>query len=198
MLKSIAMLAAVSLFWLSVNNATGQEKKYDIKSGIVTFDNISAMGKMKITNKEVVYFDDFGMKECKETFEDGKLKESFFSDGKTLYKLIHGKQEAYKMGDASRGTELRCDWNEVSEKDKKEGKAKQLPEITIAGKKCQAFQVTSSSGTTKFAGWNHICMLTDLTSKGMSSVTKAVSIQENAKVSPDKFNVPAGYKIKQF
>ena len=195
--KSITVLAVVSALCLSVNQVTGQGKKYDIKSGIVTFDNIMTMGGMKIANKAIVYFDDYGMKECKETFEDGKLKESFFSDGKTLYRLLHANKKAYKSGDAYRGTELRCDWNEVSERDKKAGKAKQLPRMTVAGKQCDAFQVVSSSGTTTFAGWNHICLLTELTSKNMSSVAKAVSIQENAKVSPDKFKVPAGYQLKQ-
>lgn len=196
MCKFVALAVTVALI-LSVENATAQTKKYDIKSGIVTFEIDMTVGKMKMAQKAIVYFDDYGMKECKETFADGKLQQSFFSDGKTMYTLKHSKKEAYKSGDAYRGTEMRFDWDEVSACDKKEGKAKQLPGMTIAGKKCEAFRVTTSSNTTRFAGWNHICLLIDVTSKGVSTVTKAVSVQENANVPSDKFKVPAGYQLKQ-
>ena len=42
-----------------------QAKKYDIKSGIVTFETTTLLGKITMTEKSVVYFDNFGMKECK-------------------------------------------------------------------------------------------------------------------------------------
>jgi hypothetical protein len=176
--------------------ATGQTKKYDIKSGIVTFETTMKVGTMSIVTKSIVYFDDFGTKECKETYKDDVLKESFFSDGETLYALYHASKTAMKRGVAYRGTEFRFNWNEISDKDKKSGKAKQLPGVTIAGKKCESFEYSDGGTTTKYAGWSNICLMIDLTSKTVSSMTKAVKLEENAKVSADKFAVPAGFTLK--
>jgi hypothetical protein len=173
-----------------------QAKKYDIKSGIITFETTMKIMGMAVTNKSVVYFDEYGTKECKETYSDGTLKESFFSDGKNLYKVSHDQKTAWKTGPALRGTEFRFDWNEISEKDKKAGKAKQLGKITVAGKECESFEYKDRGSTTTYAGWSHICLLTDLTSKDMNSIAKAVRIEENARVPAEKFSVPAGYTVK--
>src|SRR5580765_6507469 len=64
-------------------------KKYDIKSGIITYDTEMEMAGMKIPGKVVLYFDDYGIKECEETYKSGKLAESFVSDGKDRFKLYH-------------------------------------------------------------------------------------------------------------
>jgi hypothetical protein len=176
--------------------ATAQTKKYDIKSGIVTFETTAKMAGMTIVTKSIVYFDDYGTKECKETYKDDALKESFFSDGKNLYAVYFADKMAAKRGVAYNGTEFRFNWNDISEKDKKAGKAKQLPGLTVAGKKCDSFEYTDAGTTTKYAGWSNICLMTDLTSKNVSSVTKAVKLEENVKVSSDKFAVPAGFALK--
>jgi len=176
--------------------ATAQPKKYDIKSGIITFETTMKMGSMSIVTKSIVYFDDYGTKECKETYKGDALKESFFSDGKNLYGVYFADKMATKRGVAYRGTEFRFNWNEISDKDKKSGKAKQLAGLTVAGKPCESFEYSDRGTTTKYAGWGNICLLTDLTSKNMTSVTKAVKLEENAKVSGDKFAVPAGFALK--
>jgi hypothetical protein len=74
--------------------------KYDIKSGIISYESIMKMGDFELNDKVVVYFDDYGMKECKETYESGQLKESTFSDGKELYLVQHNEKTAYKRGTA--------------------------------------------------------------------------------------------------
>jgi hypothetical protein len=189
------MLVALLVFTL-LTAAEAQTKKYDIKSGIVTFETTMKMGSITIETKSIVYFDDYGTKECKETYKGDELKESFFSDGKNLYAVHFADKTAFKRGVAYRGTEFRFNWNEISDKDKKSGKAKQLPGLTIAGKKCESFEYTDAGTTTKYAGWSNICLLIDLTSKNVSSITKAVKLEENAKVSSDKFAVPAGFSLK--
>jgi len=86
-----------------------QIKKYDIKSGVITYESLNSFGmKMKI----VVSFDDYGMKECRDTYLGDKLKESFFSDGKNLYRVNHMEKTGYNTGPAYRGTELRVEWTE--------------------------------------------------------------------------------------
>lgn len=194
-MKNLATLLLLSLLIVAVG-AVAQTKKYDIKSGIVTFETTMKMAGMTIPQKDIVYFDDFGMKECKDTYKDDKLTESFFSDGQFLYKVIHADKTAYKSGKAYRGTEMKFDWNEISAKDKKDGKAKQVADTKVAGKTCKAYEYSDRGNTTTFAGWNGITLLTDLKSKSMSSVSKAVKIEENAKVPAAKFAVPAGYAVK--
>lgn len=147
---------------------------------------------MTITKKSIVYFDEYGMKECKESYKDGKLEESFFSDGKFLYEVAYEEKRALKAGKASRGTEFKFDRNEISDKDKKSGKAKQLPDVTVAGKTCQPFEYSS----TKFAGWSGICLLTEMKTKDMSTLTRALKIEENAKVPAEKFSLPPGYAVE--
>lgn len=181
---------------LIASEARTQTKKYDIKSGIITFETTIKMMGMTITTKSVVYFDEYGMKECKESYKDGKLEDSFFSDGKSRYKVVHNQKKVYKAGTAYRGTEFRFDWNEISDKDKKAGKAKQLPNMTVAGKTCQSYEYSDGGTTTKFAGWSGICLLTETKTKDMSTLTRAVKIEENAKVSAEKFALPLGYAVE--
>jgi hypothetical protein len=187
----VALLAACA-FAL----AQAQIKKYDIKSGIITFETKADASGMTVTTKSIVYFDDYGVKECKETYKGDALNESFFSDGKNLFAVYFADKMAVKRGVARRGTEFQFNWNDISDKDKKAGKAKQLPGLYIAGKQCDSFQYSDDGSTTKYAGWSRICLLTDLTSKDIHSVTKAVKVEENAKVSADKFAVPAGFAMK--
>jgi hypothetical protein len=193
-MKKLILVSLLAL--VACAAADAQTKKYDIKSGVVTFETTMKVGTMSIVSKSIVYFDDYGMKECKETYKDDVLKESFFSDGKNLYAVHFAEKTAFKRGVASRGTEFRFDWNEISDKDKKSGKAKQLPALTIAGKKCESFEYSDGGTTTKYAGWSNICLMIDLTSKSVSSMTKAMKLEENAKVPADKFVVPAGFALK--
>jgi len=174
-----------------------QTKKYDVKSGIITFTIAVEMGTLKITNKIMVYFDEYGMKECHENYNGEKLKSSLFSDGQTEYVVLHGEKTAQKRGKAFRGTEYRFDWNEISEQDRTSGKAKKLPNVTIAGKDCESYMVGSSTDKTVYAGCGHVCLMIDVSSPTMRSLIKAEKFEENVKVPPEKFVVPAGYKMKE-
>ena len=65
-MKTLQNLLLLVAFLLCLTTQTSaQTKKYDIKSGIVTFDITIIMGDTKLANKSIVYFDDYGMKECK-------------------------------------------------------------------------------------------------------------------------------------
>jgi hypothetical protein len=192
-LSAIILVAAIAF---CPATTLSQTKKYDIKSGIVTFETEMLIGKMKTTGKAIVFFDEYGMKECKETYEDNQLSEINFSDGKTIYLVKVNKKTAFKSGDAYRGTELKCDWAEVSEKDKQSGKAKKLPARTIAGKSCEAFQVASGSTVSVFAGWKGITLYSEVKTGMMNVISRAVKVEENAAVPASKFQVPAGYSVQ--
>ena len=128
-----AMLVLVTL------NLQSQPKKYDIKSSIIMYEMTQKVAGMEIKNKVILSFDDYGMKECRETYTEDKITDIYFSDGKNLYSLKPDKKIAIKRGAAYQGTEAKIEWNDISSDDKKMGRAKQLPRMTIAGKTCEAF-----------------------------------------------------------
>ena len=181
------------------SSSTGMAKKYGIKSGIITFETTMEMSRMKIPGKKMVFFDDYGMKECEETYEGDHLKESFVSDGKERFKLFHANKTVYKVGTASNGIAMPFNWDEVSQKDKDAGIAKQGGKVTVAGKDCETFTyVTETAGTattTKYAGWNHILLSMELSTAEMKSSQIVVKFEENAVVAAEKFRAPAGYKV---
>jgi uncharacterized pyridoxamine 5'-phosphate oxidase family protein len=169
-----------------------QVKKYQIQSGIITFETTLTMGKMVMKTKAVVYFDDFGMKECRDTYDDSGIKESFFSDGKDLYLVMYEKKEVYKRGTAYRGTEYKFDWNEIAPS----GKGKKLPNMTVLGKNCEAFEMNDKGNISTFAGWNNVCLYMATKQSSMTVVSKAVKFEENVKVPAEKFKIPAGFVLK--
>ena len=188
------LLVAMSIMTTAV--AQAQVKKYDIKSGVITYESINSFGiKMKI----VVSFDDYGMRECRDTYLGDKLKESFFSDGKNLYRVNHMEKTAYNIGPAYRGTELRVEWTEFgTEADRKSGKYKKLPPKKIADKNCEMFEYNDGKGTiTQYGGWNKILLYMDVKMKDMETIQRALKVEENVKVPAEKFEIPNGYKIEK-
>jgi hypothetical protein len=185
---AVIMLMAVGFSFLQAQ----QVKKYQTKSGIITFETTIKMGKMEMKSKAVVYFDDFGMKECRDTYNGDTVKESFFSDGKNLYLVIYAEKAVYKRGVAFRGTEYKFDWNEIQ----RSGDVKKLPNMTIAGKDCEAFELNVKGNINTYAGWNNICFYIGTNQNNMNVVSKAVKFEENANVPAEKFKIPAGFTLK--
>ncbi len=194
--RTLSCLAVVTMLIVATFGLIGQTKKYGIKSCTITFETIQKMSGFDTKNKVVVSIDDFGMKECRETYEGDEISEIFFSDGNELYTVKPDKKSAFKRGKAYRGTEMKFDWNEISSKDKKSGKAKQLPNVTIAGKMCESFEVNLEGSSTTYAGWNNILLMYNMKTKEMTNLTKAVKVDEKSAISPDKFKVPAGYSVQ--
>jgi hypothetical protein len=186
-------------FLMLASPLRSQFKKYDIKSGIVKYDMTMKVSTMEIKKNTIVYFDDYGMKECRETFsKDNKLEETYFSDGKNLYSVNHTKKIAHKQGDAYRGTELRVEWTDFgTEKDRQSGKIKKMPAMSVAGKNCESFGSDDGKGTvTVYGGWNKILMYLHVKTESVETLQKAIKVEENVKVSEEKFKVPVGYAIK--
>ena len=129
------------------------------------------------------------MKECRETFSNNKLEESYLSDGKNLFSVKHDKKTAFKQGTASRGTELRVEWSEFgTEKDRQSGKYKNLPAMKVAGKNCEMFEHNDGKGNiTQYGGWNKILLYMNLKTKSVQSIQRALKVEENTKVPPEKF-----------
>lgn len=194
LLLAMGMVLAVAT---GLGAAVTDFKKYDVKSGIVTMDSVMKMGTFEMKTKLVVYFDDYGMKECKETYQGEKITDVTFSDGKNVYSLKPNKKTAFKTGEAYRGTELRVEFTEMgSQKDRDSGKVKRLAPMKIAGKDCEVIEVNLGSSLTQYAGWKKVMVYMKTSSSGMTTTIKATKIEENVAVPASKFQVPAGYTVK--
>jgi hypothetical protein len=170
-----------------------QVKKYQIKSGIVTMEMSMTMGSKRVTAiKVVITFDDYGLKECRDTYSGDKIRDSLISDGENLYLVVHGEQAVYNRGPASQGTEFRFD----GERMKSLKEAKKIPNMTIAGKDCEAFELPAQKGVTIMAGWSNICLYMRSSQQSGTVINKAIKLEENAEIPPDKFKVPSGFTLK--
>lgn len=167
-------------------------KKYQIKSGIVTFFN-EGMG---MKTKTVLYFDDYGMKEAEEKYEEDAIKETTLCDGKYRYIIIHADKTAYESGECFRGVAYKFDWAEI-ERAPDQYKGKKMPNVSIAGKDCESFSIQSGKSPIVYAGWNNICLLIDQETSYGKITYKAVSIEENAAIPAGKLTIPEGYAVKK-
>ncbi len=174
-----------------------EENKYDIKSGIITYETMTQEGHVQVAGRIVLYFDQYGRQECKETYVNGMLKESVLCDGRTVYTLWHDQRIVFKRGPANRGTEVRFDWEALPSVEKAEGHIKRLPPVTIAGKVCDAFERITPGGFIRYAGANHILLYCERNLKGENWVMKAVSVDETKSVPAWKFLPPPGFVEKE-
>jgi hypothetical protein len=196
MKRNMFLLLAAMIF-IVVAIAQGQYHKYDIKSGIATIEIESNIASMKIKMTKIVYFDDYGMKECEETYSKGKLSGILLCDGKNKYGVDPNKKTAQNMGPSSSGTGTRIDINDMgTEKDIKSGKVKVISPMTIAGQTCEVIQVSRSKTPDIYAGWHKVMVYLKSSSSGVSTLIKAVKLEPNAAVPKEKFEIPAGYTLQ--
>lgn len=195
-MKRPLILSVSALLFCASGLAGAQGQKYGMKSASIAFETETIMGKLKLTESYVLWFDDFGKKEAKETMKGKAVTEIRFSDGVTIYSVVPAKKTAFKVGVASRGIEYRVDWAEVAAKDKQAGKARQLPARTIVGKSCESYQVTSGDVVSTFAGWQGVMLFSEMKSPTMTVTTRAVKFDDKAVVPASKFAVPAGFTVK--
>lgn len=193
-MKKISALTLVLAAAAGILAAQEAPKKYDVKSGIVTLENVIMVGQMEIKMLFKVYFDDYGAKECKETYQNEILQKVYFSDGQTLYSLNLKKKIATNKGKAyGRGTELRVDLSEFgTKKDIESGKVKPAAPMQIAGKECEVIETQGADGVTRYAGWKKVMVYM----KTGSTTIKALKIEENTTVPASKFQVPAGFTVQ--
>lgn len=183
----------------NLGNTTNVEqpgyKKYLIKSG--SFENQTVLSTISVhmAYKTIIYFDDYGMKECRDTYTGEILEERFLCDGINTYKIVPKEKTAYLVGKAYRGTEPRFSWEEVDKVDKKSGKTLRLADTLIAGKKCERYQVTAGGVTATYAGYKNISFLTLIISPGGTSLTRCVAIKV-MNIPAEKFTIPDGYATK--
>lgn len=179
-----------------------QGQRYGIKSGIVTYEPMDIMG---IKTTQVVYFDDYGKKECRETVVEGdimgmKTKKRSMSilDGDysinfDLENITNNKdelvKEATKVNIKSVMTTM--DLSALTEEMKKQMEYKEEGTENVAG-------VTGTKYSVKFGGQRmYGVMYKNVPLKADMGQIKMIAskFEQNATVPAEKFTVPADYKI---
>ena len=195
-MRKLGWLLAVALIAVSASGAQ-TVNKYDIKSGIVTLEFVSTIGGIEIKTARIVYFDDYGTKECQETYSNGKLTNVLFSDGKDKIALLLKSKIARKQGAGAYGIGPRIEINDMgTKKDIESGVVKKMPPMTLAGQVCEVIQVTKGGNTDTYAGWHQVMVYMKTSGSGVTTEIKAVKLEANAVVPKEKFQVPAGYSLQ--
>jgi hypothetical protein len=173
-------------------------KKYDIKSGIVTYNTVMRIGDMELLSKKVVYFDDYGVKECQEIYKaDGAggkevlTERSFVKDGFRYHCSVENKGGA-KSKAMGTGVAVQFNMQEASTMTKYQ--FKKLDDETVCGKACNGFSMVTPSGVIKMYGWNKVTLKsrTENAEMKMASEDVAVKFEENVPIPPEVFEVPQG------
>lgn len=195
-MKKLALFLAVLSIAIGASGAQAF-KKYDIKSGIVTLESLSVIGKTEIRMTKIVYFDDYGSKQCEESYSGGKLTGVFFSDGKDKISLSLSKKKATKQGSGSNGIGPRVELDFFgTKKDIDSGAVKKGPPMTLAGQACETILVTRNGATDTYAGWHRVLVYIKTSGSGVATEIKATKLEANAAVPKEKFQVPAGYSLQ--
>lgn len=170
-------------------------KKYEVKSGVITFETSMNTLTVEVSYKTVISFDNYGMRERRDTYTGGTLSETFLSDGFNNYNISHTHKKIVRTGKAYRGTESQFGWDKISEEDVKAGKVRRDPPMTIAGKKCKVFTIMTGVATVTYGGWENIILLNKVESPGGKSISEAEKV-EIYPVDESTFKLPKGYAIK--
>ncbi len=218
-MKKLLCLVSLLLFFAACNkenkpvdetkstNATGQAKietakRYQVKSGIITYEIENNMMKGKMT--QILYFDDYGAKESRESVTELKMmgqsfkthKINFNKDG-YFYDLDLEKKTGGKMkGMLPKGMDM--DINKLSEEMKKEYNIKKVGTETVLGKECDVntmeYAKMNMKGTVSL--WQGLTLKSDMDMGKINVKTVAVKLEENVSVPASKFEVPSDFTIE--
>jgi hypothetical protein len=176
-------------------------RKYGMKSGIITFSVETNFVQEKQVKK--VYFDDFGARETSEKYRNDKLIEKLINkaDGYVYQLAIERKSGIRSKHAMATGTEMKFDVSDGSwsEDLKKQYNFARLPNENICGKDCELFSTENEKMKAKYAGWNGILLMIEISSPvgntNMTTKSVATRIEENAVIPETVWEVPAGISI---
>lgn len=171
---------------------TGQ--KYDVKSGIVEYETV-AMG---ITMKKTLYFDDFGKKECEESFFDGNLNEVNYTDGTDRFTMRMRDKDKIcwiSKGNGRYGIGAKVDIAGVkSYRGRME--ISMLPNRSVAGFDCEGYVSKRRGMETSMFGYKGVMMYLESTGR-MKVKTEATKASFDVTIPADKFQPRAGFTLKE-
>jgi hypothetical protein len=193
------------------SSSTSMPKRYELQSGIVTYEPMLIMG---IKSVSTLYFDDYGRREARETVTDSNImgmksheKKVDITDGDYIItyeveKIVNGKDETSKVAtktDMKKFREMAMQMGQGldPEQMKRDFDYREEGPEVVAGVTGTKYSVSlnKENKDQRVYGvlYKKIAMSTQM---GGISI-KAAKIEENVPVSASKFEVPSGYTIKE-
>ena len=193
-MKKLIVIAALLAFCLG---AASQEKRYGIKSGIVTMQ----MDMMGRTVTQKLHFDDYGAKQASLSEMRGRKMRSLEVDGKSLM-IDDEEKTAMEMPAMGMGMPANTiNFLNLDEKTMKKNKIKVLGEEEVAGKMCTKYSmkefVMGQLVTIKMWVYEGIVLKSAVQTDFGEMIQQAVSVEENVEIDPAMFTLPEGVEVKK-
>lgn len=180
-------------------------KRYKIKSCIVTSE--LNMGSMGMKQTQVLYFDDYGKKECRESMNNmsvmgRKINQNTISIRKDgyMYSFDLEKKTGTKMQIPSTVDVMKnLDFSKLSDDVMKEWNMVKEGTQTVLGKECNVLSMKSDKMGMqgKYYVWNNIPLKSETRMSGMVVSLIATKIEENVDIPASKFEIPADIKFRE-
>jgi hypothetical protein len=186
-------------------------KRYELQSGIVYYEPMVIMG---IKSVSTLYFDDYGRRESRETVTDSNImgmksheKKVDITDGDyiisyELEKIVNGKDETSKVAtktDLKKFREMAMQMGKGfdPEQMKKDFDYREEGSEVVAGVTGIKYSVALNKDKKDQRAYGVLYKKIALKTEMGGIMIKAAKIEENASVPSSKFEVPAGYTIKE-
>jgi hypothetical protein len=186
-------------------------KRYELQSGIVTYEPLVIMG---IKSVSTLYFDDYGRREARETVTDSNImgmksheKKMDITDGDYLIsfeleKIVNGKDETSKVAtkiDLKKMRKMAMKMVNGLDPDqmKKDFDYREEGPEVVAGVTGIKYSVSLNKEKKNERVYGVLYKKIALKSEMAGMTIKAAKIEENIPVPSIKFEVPAGYTIKE-
>lgn len=208
-LAAIMLILAFTSCKSGSEQAAGKDAIYGVKSGIVTYKPTEMMG-IKIT--QVLYFDDFGKKQLRETVSEGEMMGQTLKahsidilDGNISYHYdLENTQNGVNMAekvvrkvvlDKSVLEELNLE--NMAEDFKKKMDYKEEGTEKVAGLEGKAYSIAPDSlrPDMRIKGVHYKNIPLKMVVPGMEMVAEKVEL--DAKIPADKFKLPEGYTVQE-
>ena len=193
------------------SSVNSKPRRYEMQSGIVYYEPLVIMG---IKSVSTLYFDDYGRRESRESVTDSEImgmksheKKVDTTDGDymisyELEKVVNGKDETSKVATKTdirkfREMAMKMGNGLDPEQMKKDFDYREEGSEVVAGVTGTKYSVSLSKekNTQRVYGvlYKKIALKTEMG----GIMIKAAKIEENASVPASKFEVPAGYTIRE-
>ena len=185
-------------------------KRYELQSAIVTYEPMVIMG---IKSVSTLYFDDYGSREARETVTDSNImgmksheKKVDITDGDYLIsyeveKVVNGKDETSKVAtktDLKKIRKMAMQMGaEIGEQMKKDFDYREEGTEVVAGVTGTKYSISLNKEKKDQRVYGVLYTKIALSTQMGGITIKAAKIEENASIPAAKFEVPAGYTIKE-
>lgn len=181
-MKKLSMFLAFLL--VAVLAANAQEKRYDVKSGIVTME--SEMG------ATTLYFDNYGAVQAQKMNMMGMDMTILNKDGKT-YMINPGEKQVQEMPEGGMGGNT-INFLNLTDKVKADNKIKELGKEKVLGRECTKYSIEMNmmGQTMQQTVWVYkgITLKTFMDGGQFQMENTATKFEENATIPAGTFDVP--------